>query len=82
MATISKRYVTVLGPVKMEVANLTDVNDNDTYNALIQNPDFAIFLGNTADATVGGSPSISDKTLTFNNSNLSSTAGVLIVFGF
>ena len=83
--TINNRFVTVLGPVKMEVANIASVDDNDTFASLLQNPLFAVFIDNEVDVNGGGQTggvSISGKTLTFNNTNLSADDGVLLVFGF
>lgn len=83
MATINKRHVTVLGPVKMEVINLTDVDDAETVSTLIANPSFG-FAVNNDDGSDGNNTnvSISGKTITLNNSSLSSSEVTLLVFGF
>lgn len=83
MATVSNRYVTALGPIKMEVMFLTDVTTADTVTTLIQNPSNAIFQSDgTGGATVAPKASVSGKTVTLTQTALSAGAGTLIVFGF
>jgi hypothetical protein len=84
MATVAKRYILPLGPVKIEVINITAITDADTVTSSIQRPDFGLFVqgedaGNTQLAT---NVSISGRTVTLNNGNFSSSTGVLLLFGF
>lgn len=82
--TVSDRRLIVLGPIKAEIANISSVDDLDTFVSQLQNPEYAFFVPGTdtnstaPEVNVG----ISGRTLTFNNSTLSATAGVLVVFGF
>ena len=82
--TTTRRYVTALGPLKLEIADLASVDDADTYNTLIQNPVFGCFVMNTdnnADAQ-SVNLSFSGKTVTFNNSSIGAESGVAFIFGF
>lgn len=80
-------YILALGPIKVEVATLSSVDDGDTYVTRLVRPEFALYLG-TGDNNANAFEtqcSISSKTITFNNSSLNGTnsaTGVLIVFGF
>jgi len=85
MATVNKRHTVVLGPVKAEILNLTAVSDTDTVSTLIQNPEFAVGVNNTDGETTSAAlnVSISGKTLTINNANLTGSSEVnVIVVGF
>jgi hypothetical protein len=84
MATVSKRYITVLGPVKMEVLNLTAVTDADTVTSRIARPDFGFFVPTTDDNSAAEKVgvAIDGREVTLNNDDLSSDTGVLILFGF
>jgi hypothetical protein len=84
MATVSDQIITVLGPIKLEVINLTAVDDGDTVSTRIQRPSFAVAFSTVDDNNTIGviQAGISDKTLTLNNSGLSSSTVVVLVFGF
>ena len=81
--TITKRAKNSVGSLLMEVANVSIAADGDTYVSLMQAPSFAFFVANTdGDTTqLGVNVAISGKTLTFNDSNISTTVGTLVVFG-
>ena len=85
MATVSNRFTAALGPIKMEILNLTAVSDADTVSTNMQNPQFALGVNNT-DIEVTSAAlnvSISGKTLTINNANLTGSSVVnVLVFGF
>lgn len=82
--TTTRRYVVALGPIKLEIADLASVDDLDTYDTLIQNPVFGTFLVNTDTNSTAMSVNLgfSGKTVTFNNSTLSASTGVALIFGF
>ena len=84
MATIANQVIAVLGPIKMEIINLTAVTDADTVTSSIQRPDFGFFVPTTDDNTPAEKVSvdISGRTVTLNNDDLSADTGVLILFGF
>lgn len=82
--TTDNNYVVVLGPIKLEIAQVSSVDDGDTYVTTLQNPSFACYIETTdtnADAN-SVNIGISGRTLTFNNSTLSADTGVVLVFGF
>jgi hypothetical protein len=83
MATVANRFVTALGPIKMEILNLTTVNNGDTVTTNIANPRFALSEDNTGALSVNTSNSISGKTITITNTSYAG-AGVcnVLVFGF
>ena len=85
MATISNRHVAALGPIKLEAINVISVTDADTITTLIQRPVWAMAVNNTDTETTSAamSISISGKTLTLNNANLTASSEVnILVFGF
>ena len=84
MATVVNQVITVQGPLKMEIINLSAVTDADTVTSLIQRPTFGFFVPTTDDNSVAEKVSvdISGRTVTLNNDDLSSDTGVLILFGF
>lgn len=83
MATISNRFLTVQGPVKMEILNLTAVNNGDTVTTNMARPLFAMAVDNIAAGTVNPSTAISGKTITITSTGYAG-AGVcnILVFGF
>ena len=84
-ATVVNSFVTVLGPIKMEVANLSSVDSTDTYTTTIQRPLFAFFVTTSATVAandVGNLVEISGRVITITNAGLSAETGVLMVFGF
>jgi hypothetical protein len=85
MATVTNRHIAALGPVKLEALNLTACTDADTVTTLIQRPVWAIGVNNTDTETTSAAMniSISGKTLTLNNANLTGSSVVnVLVFGF
>lgn len=82
--TVASRYIVPLGPVKMEVLNLTGVTDADTVTSQLQNPKFAMAVINTDNgaATAPTNVSISGRTLTLNSADISSSEINVLVFGF
>lgn len=82
--TITERFVTVLGPRKMEVAQVASVDDADTYVSIMQRPVFGFFVpNNDSNAAIESvNLAFSGRTVTFNNDALSAHAGVLVLFGF
>jgi hypothetical protein len=84
MATVTNRYSAVLGPIKMEILNLTAVTDEDTVTTLMQGPVFAIAVPGTdaAAISVAINVGVSGKTLTINSSDLSAEIVNVLVFGF
>lgn len=84
-ATVSKSFVAVLGPMKLEVANLSAIDSTDTYVSTIQNPQFGFFVPTSATVAandVGNAISISGRTVTITNAGLVDETGVLVLFGF
>lgn len=85
-ATISNSYVLPLGPVKIEIAHLTSVNDADTYVSTIQNPSFGFAVANSdaTPMTAAIEPSISGRTVTINSVDLAGSNDdiVLVLVGF
>ena len=86
MATVSNRYIAVLGPVKAEIQFLTAVSTGDTTTTLIQNPKQLLWQSdNTGGATAaptGGPGAISGKTVTFTQASLAAGKAVAVIFGF
>jgi hypothetical protein len=84
MATVSNRFMSVQGPFKMEVLNLTAVTDADTVVSNMQRPVFAMAVPgtDTASITVAIQIAISGRTLTINSSDLSDEIVNVLVFGF
>lgn len=84
MATVSHQYITALGPVKMEVVDLTSLTDADTFTTRIQNPLFAVCSEYGTDANGTATASISGRTVTINNPTTGGGTGkvAVLVFGF
>ena len=84
MATVSNRYVAVLGPIKMEVLHLTAVTDADTVTSNLQRPLFAVAVPGTDTATISVAinAAISGRTITINSADLSAEIVDVLVFGF
>ena len=83
--TPTNRYVMPLGPIKMEVMNLEDVDDADTVVASIQRPLFgyAVMYTDGGAMTAAINPDISGRTITLNSADLTGVKDiVLTVFGF
>lgn len=86
MAAVTTTYsfVAVLGPRKMEVAQIASVDDADTYTTTMQNPQFGFFVpNNDSNAAIESvNLAFSGRTVTFNNDALSAHSGVVVIFGF
>lgn len=84
MATVSTQKITSLGPIKMEVVQLTSVTDQDTFVTLIQNPQFAVATEYGTDANNTVQAAISSRTVTIHNPTTGGGSGkvAVLVFGF
>lgn len=85
MATVDNRYVTALGPIKMEVMILSALTSADTVTTLLQRPlGCVVTTDNTGGATAAPKAVITanSKTITITQTSLSAGSGVLITFGF
>lgn len=85
MATVTKSdksFIAALGPMKMEVIQVTNVTTLDTIESKLANPTFVHFLpvGDMGGAAWTGSATLSDKTITLRDPNVV-TAGTVLVFG-
>ncbi len=81
MATVDRRFITALGPVKLEIVDLSSTSDGETFDSLLQNPLFAVAL-NQGDAAGSNSISaaVSGKTVTIHDPDVTNV--VALVFGF
>lgn len=90
----ANRTMAVLGPIKMEIANLSGTNDTDTagvtqtgvstadtFVSNLQRPLFAIMVGNVENVD-GWLTAISGRTVTMTNAGQTTAAAHLLVFGF
>lgn len=77
-------FVLALGPIKVEILDAASVDDGDTYTCRLQRPLFGAFILTTDNNSTAESVNvgISGKTITFNNSALSSDTGILVLVGF
>jgi hypothetical protein len=84
MATVALQKITTLGPIKMEVVNLTAITNGDTFTTLIQNPLFVDIGEYGASATTATTTAaISGRTVTVTNASMNGTQkAVALVFGF
>ena len=84
MATIADRFIAVEGPRKKEVLSLTAVTDGDTVTSQLQRPTFGYFVPTTDDNSAAEKVgvSISGRTVTLNNDDLSADTGILTLYGF
>ena len=85
MATIDDTYMAVLGPIKMEVFNLSAVTDADTVVSQLQRPVFGygVMTSDASPMTAAINPSISGRTVTINSADLDGDDSmVLVLFGF
>lgn len=82
-ATVNNRFVAALGPIKMEILNVT-ASDTNTVTTVIQRPLLALAVNNQDNdaATAPVNASISGKTITLNSTDISSSVVNLLVFGF
>lgn len=84
-ATVAYRFVLPLGPVKVEILNLTDVTDTNTVTTQMQRPLFGFGVVNTdgSPMTAAINPSISGRTVTINSADLDGDDDlVLIMVGY
>ena len=82
--TVSESFVVVEGPRKKEVVHISSANDADTYSSILANPSFGFFVP-TKDLgalTAAVEVSISDREVTLNSADLSTSTGVLTLYGF
>ena len=82
--TVANRFLSALGPIKMEILNLTGIATGDTVTTNMANPQFALGVDNTTGAlTINTRVTLSGKTLTITNTSYAG-AGVcnVLVFGF
>lgn len=82
MATVASQKICALGPIKVEVVQLTAASGADTFTTLIQNPQAAGGWTTGAADTSSLTCSISGKTVTLNSATLSNTTALVLVFGF
>jgi len=84
MATVGFKKKASLGPVLVEVVNLTGVTDQDTYTTIMQRPLFAMAVEQGADANSTVQAAVSGRTVTLHNQTAGAAAGdiALLVFGF
>jgi len=82
--TTTSSWMSVEGPRRKEVAVLASVDDGDTFVSQLQNPEYGFFVmtGDNNTTALEVNVSISGRTITFNNSSLSASAGVLTLYGF
>jgi len=94
----TNKFVTVLGPVKMEVINLagtvttstgttqTGASDADTTRTTLQRAMFAVGVITSDDVTITRSMNVTiteaTKLLTLNSSDLANDNVAILVFGF
>jgi hypothetical protein len=86
-ATVATQKICALGPIKMEVLNLTGTTNADTFTTLIQNPQFAMASeqgANTASTVAIVLTGSGSKVGTIRQQTASGGAGNLtvLVFGF
>jgi hypothetical protein len=85
MATVANQYITVQGPIKMEIVHLTAVTTADTFVSKLQRPLFAIAVNSLSAgaATSTTTATISTRTITVASSDFAG-AGVcdVLVFGY
>lgn len=84
MATVSNQYITALGPIKMEIVNLTSITTADTFTTRIQNPSFVLIGEYGSGATTAvTTAAVSGRTVTVTNASMNGTQkAVALVFGF
>lgn len=83
--TVANRIPLPLGPIKMEILNLTGVTDADTVTSQLQRPvfGFGVVYSDGSPMTAAINPSISGRTITINSTDLDGDDNmVLILFGF
>lgn len=83
-ATVVNKFVAVEGPRKKEVAQLSSVDNGDTFVSTLQRPQFGYFVPNKAAGalTAQVEVAISGRTVTLNSADLSDSTGVLTLYGF
>jgi hypothetical protein len=82
MATVDKRYITALGPIKMEVMFLSSLATGDTVTSNLASPSNCVITTDNAASTTPPAAAVSGKTITVTQTSLSGAVGTLIVFGF
>ena len=84
MATVNSQQLFPLGPFKMELVDLSSVNDEDTFVSLLSNPKFAVCIINSdlESAPSNAAVTADSKTVTLNSVTFSSNDVRVLVFGF
>lgn len=78
---VDKAIIAVLGPIKLEIVELTAVSDGDTFTSRLQNPRFALaFNDGDASGNNGISAAVSGRTVTIHDPDI--TTVVAFVVGF
>lgn len=81
-ATVNHRFITVLGPIKMEILNLEVDATGDTFTSNLQRPLFGAAITNE-DQNTNVAVSFSGRAGTLTGSGLGTDdAVVVLVFGF
>lgn len=81
IATAVQSFVTALGPIKVEVVKCTMASTTDTYTSKLQRPIGAIVHVNST-STANPVYSLSGRTFTITETNISASTVILIIFGF
>ena len=85
LATVNRRFIAALGPMKIEFLNVTS-DDTNTVVSNLANPLYAIGVNNedadTTSAALNVTLTTASKVLTINNANLSTSEVNILVFGF
>ena len=86
MAVIDKSYICALGPIKLEILDVSAYTDGDTISSRLQRPLFATHFSQADLAsTASGSVTISGRTLTLRDANPTgggSDNNWVVIFGF
>lgn len=80
-ATVNHRFVTSIGPMKMEILNLTVAANGDEVESDLVDPRFCEAHRNVS-GLANTEYSISGRTITITDSALSDSEVTLIVFGY
>ena len=70
MASIDRSYICALGPIKLELTDVSSYTDGDTITSRLQRPLFATHFSQAdLGGTNSGSVTISGRTLTLRDAN-------------
>ena len=83
----NKSLIAALGPMKMEVVEITAVTDLDTYNSKLANPTFGFMFANEDAGAVSVNSSVvttaDSRVVTLHNPPAgAASATILVLFGF